>query len=187
MRGKVASDRPILRIRSYSSVDSGATASRGPATERADALNGAIHDVNDFLRQFRTTVLAQPTSRLVGFEPRRIAAFFLGRHQTFDLAQMGLHRHHHARRAEALALGMEVPVKRLELDAAFDARFLEGLSRSCVGMGSIVANATFGKSPASAAGANQEELRFVALQPIANRCYVNTFACEYIVDIQRPI
>jgi len=187
MRGGVTNDRPIRWFGWVSVVDSGTTGLRGWATTRADALNGAVHDVYDFLRQFRTTVLAQPTSRLVGLEPSGIPVPLLGRHQAIYLAQVGLHRYHRARRTEALALGMEVPVKWLELDAAFDARFLEGLSRSRVGMGSIVVNATFGKSPASAAGAHQEEFRFLALQPIANRRYVNTFACEYIVDIQRPI
>ena len=81
---------------------------------------------------------------------------------------------------------MVVPVEWLVLDVALHARFLVSFAGCRIGMGSIVVNTTLGKRPASAAGADQQELGLVVFEPIANCCYMNTFACEIAVDIRRP-
>src|ERR1035438_6452416 len=67
----------------------------------------------------------------------------------------------------------------MELDPSFDASLFVSLAGRGIGVGCISVNPTFGKRPASAASAHQQELRFVSLEPITNCCHMNTFACGF--------
>jgi len=102
---------------------------------------------------------------------------FLRFHQALNLAQMSMNGHYRPTRVEAVALGVKVPVKRVELDSAFDAGLFVRLTRRSLGVGCISVNPTFGKRPPAAASAHQKKLRLIVLEPIANCCNMNAFAC----------
>src|SRR5271169_342759 len=99
---------------------------------------------------------------------------------------MSVHRHHRPAGAEAVALGVEIPVERIVVDATLDASLFVRFAGGGIGMGCIAVNTTLGESPAAAAGANQKKFRLVSLQAIANCSHMYAFACGIGVDICWP-
>ena len=77
-------------------------------------------------------------------------------------------------------------MKRFVFDVASYAGLLVSFSCSRSGMGCIVVNPSLGKGPAATAGTNQQEFRLAILEPITNRCHVNTLACGLCVEILIP-
>jgi hypothetical protein len=79
----------------------------------AYADDGAVNDLDYFTGQCDRAVLTQPSPRLIGVKPGRVAMIFLGRNQAFHFTQMRVDRHNRPPRSKLIALRVKVPVERL--------------------------------------------------------------------------